>query len=197
MRVFAVTTLAAMAAFSLPVSGASVATREDVLEAIGRCATVTDDKARLACYDALTPHVKDALATPPETLSHPPTADEQKSWFGFDLGDLFGSAPAKQTTPETFGADKVPAQKERETAAAEEIDRITARVTDVSFSLEGRFVVFLDNGQVWRQIQGDTEKAHFPTPANADTVTIRRGSLGSYNLTINDSVKVFKVTRAK
>jgi hypothetical protein len=197
MRVFAVTTLAAMAAFSLPVSGASVATREDVLEAIGRCATVTDDKARLACYDALTPHVKDALATPPETLSHPPTVDEQKSWFGFDLSDLFGASDAQQTTPQSFGSDNLPATKQKVEKAAEEVDHITARVIQLSYSPEGSFIVFLDNGQIWRQLQGDTDKAHFKTNGKGNVVTVSRGFFGSYDMLINDGVKIYKVTRMK
>jgi hypothetical protein len=31
--------------------------REQVLEALGKCAGLADDKARLACYDALAPRV--------------------------------------------------------------------------------------------------------------------------------------------
>ena len=77
---------AAAAFFLLQCGTALAATRDDVLEALGKCATLQDDKARLACYDALSPRVKDALATPPAALDRPPTADEQKTWFGFDVG---------------------------------------------------------------------------------------------------------------
>ncbi len=53
------------ALFVLHCGTALAASRDDVLEALGKCATLQDDKARLACYDALSPRVKDALATPP------------------------------------------------------------------------------------------------------------------------------------
>lgn len=179
--------------------------RDDVLAAMGKCAALADDKARLACYDGLAPRLRDALNAPPQTLDHPPTKEEQESWFGFNLGNWFGGStpPAAQTTPEQFGADKVPVApptgSEQGTASAappqpEEIDSITAAVTDYSINPFGKFIVFLDNGQVWREI--DSDPAHF-NKGSTNTVTIERGILGSYNLHINDGNKTYKVTRIK
>jgi hypothetical protein len=174
---------------------------QDVLEAIGRCAAITDNTARLSCYDALTPRVKDALAAPPEALpgNRTPTAEEERSWFGFDLSSLFGASPSQQTTPAQFGSDRLPSVHAQEQTAAAEVDTITAGVTEVSFTPFGRFIVFLDNGQVWRQIEGDTDLATFSfrKPAKDNKVMISRGLIGSYNLSINDSNRTFKVTRVK
>ncbi|HXL98566.1 MAG TPA: hypothetical protein VN932_01450 [Rhizomicrobium sp.] len=178
---------------------APAAPRDDVLDAMGKCAAVADDKARLACYDALSPRVKDALATPPADLAHEPTKDEQKSWFGFDMGALFGTGSnAKQTTPQQFGSETTPqAQAQQQTVAAEEIDSISAGVTDYSFTPFGKFIVFLNNGQIWRQSDGDSDAAHFKKVAIDNTVTISRGLVGGYNLQINDGNHIFKVTRVK
>ncbi|HEY5046723.1 MAG TPA: hypothetical protein VII49_01720 [Rhizomicrobium sp.] len=178
---------------------AFAAAPEDVLEAVGKCAAVADDKARLACYDAAAPHVKQALATPPaELLGHrEPTAQEQKSWFGFDLSGLFGASPSQQTTPEQFGADQLPETHAKEDKAALEVDSIAAGVTDYAYTPFGKFIVFLDNGQVWRQSEGDADHARFEKIAKENKVTISRGLLGSYNLKINDSDKLFKVDRVK
>src|SRR5579871_3678019 len=109
---------------------------QDVLEAVGRCAAIADNAARLACYDALAPHVKDALAAPPGTLpgNRAPTTEEQRSWFGFDLSGLFGSAPANQTTPQAFGSDRLAATQEKEQTAAAEVDSITAGVSEVTYT---------------------------------------------------------------
>ncbi len=203
LRLVAVTSLGLLALASAPVFAG---TRDDVLEAMGKCAALTDDKARLSCYDAVAPRLRDALNTPPAALDHTPTEDEQKSWFGFNIGDIFGSstAPAKQTTPQQFGADKIPAPPPPAVSATastattaapaepQEIDSITAGVTEYSFNPFGKFIVFLDNGQVWKET--DSDPAHF---RSGDSVTIERGLLGSYNLHINDSSKVFKVTRVK
>jgi hypothetical protein len=172
---------------------------QDVLEAVGRCAAVADKEARLACYDGLAPRVKDTLAAPPASLpgSRMPTTEEQRSWFGFDLGSLFGSSPAQQTTPGQFGSDRLATTQAKEETAAAEVDSIAASLTDVAYTPLGRFIVFLDNGQVWRQIEGDADRATFKKPAKGNKVTISRGFIGSYNLVINESAKMYKVTRVK
>jgi hypothetical protein len=194
LRIAAFTVGALVLSFS---GAAPAAPRDDVLDAMGKCAAIADDKARLACYDALSPRLRDALATPPADLAHEPTKDEQKSWFGFDMGALFGTgSSAKQTTPQQFGGETTPqAQAQQQTVAAEEIDSISAGVTDYSFTPFGKFIVFLNNGQIWRQSDGDA--AHFKKVAIDNTVTISRGLLGSYNLQINDGNHVYKVTRVK
>jgi hypothetical protein len=172
---------------------------QDLLEAMGRCAAIGDDHARLACYDAVAPRVKDALATPPAALpgNRAPTTEEQRSWFGFDLGSLFGAGPSQQTTPQQFGSDRLPETHAKEETAAAAVDSITAGVAEVAYTPFDKFIVFLDNGQVWRQIEGDADHATFRKPAKVNKVTISRGFIGSYNLSINDSAKVFKVTRVK
>lgn len=172
---------------------------QDVLEAIGHCASIADNTQRLSCYDALAPHVKDALAAPPEVLpgNRTPTAEEQRSWFGFDLSNLFGASPSEQTTPAQFGSDRLPSTHAAEETAAAEVDSITAGVTEVSFTPFGKFIVFLDNGQIWRQIEGDADHAIFRKPAKDNKVTISRGLIGSYNMNLNDSNRTYKVTRVK
>jgi len=186
------------------VSGLALAgPRDDVLEAMGKCATLTDDKARLSCYDAVAPRLRDALNRPPESLSRPPTEEEQKSWFGFNLGDWFGGStpPAVQTTPGQFGADKLAGKEQPSGGNAapppeqpQQVESITATVTDYSFNAFGKFIVFLDNGQVWKEI--DSDPAHF-SKGSANTVTIERGLLSSYNMHINDGNHTYKVTRVK
>jgi hypothetical protein len=172
--------------------------RDDTLRALDQCAGVGDKDQRLACYDQVAPQVKAALAAHP--IAHPgaPTVAEQKSWFGFDFGDLFGTSPKAQDTPAKFGSEALPAKAP---AAGEEpppgpIDSISAKVTEVTYNQFGKFVVFLENGQVWRQIEGDGDRAQFPKGDDV-VVTIERGALGSYNLLIGDSAKTFKVKRVK
>lgn len=189
----------ALVALATAVPACAAPGAQDLLEAVGHCAGIADDHARLACYDSLTPRVKDALAAPPASLpgNRAPTEEEQRSWFGFDLGSLFGASPEQQTTPAQFGSDRLPETHAKEETAAAAVDSITAGVTDVAYTPFGRFIVFLDNGQIWRQIEGDTDRAVFKKPAKNNKVTIDRGFIGSYNLTLNDSAKMYKVTRVK
>ncbi|HLY06626.1 MAG TPA: hypothetical protein VKR31_12855 [Rhizomicrobium sp.] len=199
IRCLALTLVACATAFpALAAAPPPPVAPQDVLEALGRCASVSDSTQRLACYDALAPRVKDALAAPPQALpgNRAPTGEEQRSWFGFDLSSLFGSSPTQQTTPAQFGSDRLPSTHVEEQTAAAEVDSITAGVTDVAFTPFGKFIVFLDNGQVWRQIEGDADHAVFRKPAKDNKVTIRRGFIGSYNLSLNGD-RTYKVTRVK
>jgi len=195
--------LAASAIAAATPALAQQAAPDDLLKAMSQCAMITDSQSRLACYDGLAPRVKAAMAAPPASqvaARHEPTEEEQKSWFGFDMGDLFGESPAVQTTPEQFGTERTPAtQAAREVRQEEkkEIDEISAKLTEYAYNPFGKFIVFLDNGQVWKQIPGDSDQAIFHRQAAENTVTISRGALGSYNLQINDGSHVYKVTRIK
>ena len=72
-----------------------------------------------------------------------------------------------------------------------------ARAEDISFSKSGYFTIGLDNGQWWRQIDGDTNYARFRMPANRNIVTIERGFFGSYNLHIRGLNQGYKVDRIR
>jgi hypothetical protein len=179
----------------LPVAARAETTAE-TLRALDQCAALADEHQRLGCFDQLGPQVKAAL-TRMGASAGPPTAQEQKNWFGFDLGGLFGSSPAQQTTPEKFGSEALPARPPApgEAPPPETIDHISAKVTDFSYTPFGKFIIFLDNGQVWRQVEGDSDKAEFERSGN--TVSIERAALGSYALMINGSSKTYKVKRVK
>ncbi|HEY1707509.1 MAG TPA: hypothetical protein VGG10_04545 [Rhizomicrobium sp.] len=173
--------------------------RGDLLNAMNKCVAIADDKARLACYDALKPQLQAALAEPAAQVAK----EEGTSWFGLD--HIFGSSnETPQTEPKQFGADRLPPEEQAkvnppppQVAAAKELDSITATLTDYALTPTGRFIVFLDNGQVWQEIEGDTATAHFKKNPKENIVTISRAFLGSYALTLNDLNQSYKVKRMK
>ncbi len=153
---------------------------------------------RLACYDNLAPQFQPS----PQTAEAPPapphrTKEQKESWFGLD--NLFGGGEDKpQTTPRQFGEERVEkAPEQAEEAKKDEVESITAKLTDYAKNSFGKFIVFLDNGQVWAQIPADTGKAHFAKDPKDNTVTIERAFLGSYSMTISGNTKLFKVKRLK
>ena len=186
--------MAAAFLIALPVA-VQAGTRDEVLRAMDQCAAVADKDQRLACFDQLAPQVKAAIAEAP--MAGPPTAEQQKSWFGFDFGNLFGTAPKQQATSEQFGSENLPPPppKEGEAPPPGPIDSITANVKDYAYNPFGKVVVFLEGGEVWQQIQGDPEHAMFSKSGN--NVVISRGVMGSYNMQVNGSNKVIKVRRIK
>jgi hypothetical protein len=171
--------------------------RDDALNAVAKCASLADAQARLACYDAAAPKVKDALSAP----SPPAQAQQGESWFG--LPTIFGgNGRSPQTTPEQFGNESLPPPPPPPPKPGEApppqpviIDSISAGVSDFAFHLDGRFTVFLDNGQIWQQIPGDTDRAKFKKGPN--TVVISRGLMGSYELVLNGLGAALKVKRIK
>ena len=199
------TVMAASAILAFCCSPALAGARDDALNAVAKCASLTDDHARLACYDAAAAEVKSAIASPAE--SQPPTAEEQKSWFG--LPNLFGGSNghAPQTTPKEFGNESLPPPPPPPPPAPGQpapppppqiIDSITAGVTDYAFNPYGKVTVFLDNGQIWKQIEGDDENPLFAfKKSKSNTVTISRGLLGSYNMQVNGKAVIYKMRRLK
>ena len=168
--------------------------QEELIAGMAKCAVVADNAARLACYDALAPQLKAARAAPPET--------DNRAWY--DPGRIFGTSPSAQTTPEQFGAENLappapPPPRPGEPpppVPPQALDSIGAKVKDYAYNPLGRIVVFLENGQVWQQLEGDTDRVHF-RKGEVNTVVISRGMLGSYNLRVNDTGLSVKVRRLK
>ena len=72
----------------------------------------------------------------------------------------------------------------------------TSQVTDFSFDVRGHFIVTLANGQIWRQIEGDTVNV----PLRKDrthTATVSRAILGSYSIRFDNPRGLFKVLRVR
>lgn len=186
---------ACLAVLVIAPAAASAGPRDDLIDGMAKCATVTNNAARLACYDALAPQLKAAQSAPQEPV-------ENRAWY--DPGRIFGTSPAQQTTPQQFGAEGLarppaPPPKPGEPAPPtppQPLDSITAKVSDYAYNPYGRTVVFLDNGQIWQQILGDTDHPHF-RKGEVNTVVISRGALGSYNMVINDAGSAIKVHRIK
>jgi hypothetical protein len=184
---------------------AAAGPRDELIAGMAKCAAVADATARLACYDALNPVVKAAQAEPPPAAAAPPAATEtvdNRPWYSVDR--IFGVAPRDQHTAEQFGGEDLapptpppgtPATAAN-TAPPPPLDSIGAGVSEYSFTVYSKFIVILDNGQIWQQLQSDDGLAHF-MKSGKNTVTITRGALGSYNMVINDASMIFKVKRLK
>ena len=69
---------------------------------------------------------------------------------------------------------------------------MVAGVASIAYDARGRFTVTLDNGQVWRQLEGDTGVLQ---GARISTVKISRGALGSYDLNVVGRNASYRVLR--
>lgn len=153
-----------MQRFALTLLGLNIcAQAAGAAEPASHCVGIDDDRARLACYDEAFGRV-----TPQGTTTHAATTATT-------------SAPAAASTA------GVPARAEKEfglsaeqRAVHKEPSELVATVTNVqAHSHIGRWIVTLDNGQVWEQRE-TTATTRRPRPG--DHVTISKASLGSYLL---------------
>lgn len=75
--------------------------------------------------------------------------------------------------------------------------RVTAQVASFSFDRRRNFTITLSNGQVWQQVAGDTNYAHWNKPPGTYSAIISPGFLGSTNLQIKGEPLVFKVRQVQ
>jgi len=168
------------------VVAAGTARGDDARDALGafvKCAEIADPVKRLECFDAATARGKAALAAPPAQAAQPAKEKSLLDWFGFSR-----SAPV--TKPEEFG-------KPAPEPGPNEVTQISDGVLEFAKTPRGKALFILDNGQVWRQIDGDSTDVRPPQPGTRMRVTIEVGVFGSYNLTIEGRNNLIKVNRLK
>jgi hypothetical protein len=170
-----------LAFISIFVAGAAHAdSAGDASAEIARCTGIADSAARLKCFDAVVPRAIGARAAQP--------AGETPGRDGFGF-----SPPQGATTVEDFGKPPPPPQ----------ITQITASVIELARTARGRSIFILDNGQVWRQLDGDDANVQDPLQGKAMKVAIEINFIGSllggysYNLTIDGHNGLIRVRRVK
>jgi len=151
-----------LAATVLQAAPGEAATRPDLLQRLVACRAETVDAARLACFDAAVAALDAAERSGEVTVvDREQVRAARRSLFGIEGGDLNifrgrGGDEAGDSTLET-------------------------RLASAGQGRDGwRFT--LEDGSVWRQI--DSERLGV-TPRAGQPVTIRRGAIGSYLLSVN------------
>lgn len=139
---------------------------------IERCRSLDESSERLLCYDTLFPRASaspERPAPPPVAVQPPHRSTDE----GLDTPRSSGDAP--EDAIRTFGLSGT---RQRAAAGVSALERVSATVTELRQEPGGRFVVYLDNGQEWRQIETDA----WAIPHKGERVTIRRAVFGSYML---------------
>lgn len=164
----------------------------DALAQITKCADIANKAERLQCFDTAVGGAKAALATPEpapapvqQAAAQPAEPEEEGGilkWFGL-------SKPV--TKPADFG--KPPP----EPTGPKEISEISANVLEFAKNVYGRSIFILDNGQVWKQVDGDTTEVRDPPAGETMKVTIETAFMGSYSLRVQGHTGIVKVRRIK
>ena len=123
-------------------------------------------------------------------------AAERLSCYDRVAHDVVRTAPTAQARAGSAVDPERDFGKEQLHSAEGDDDRMTAEIADFRKDQRDHFTVALQNGQVWRQVAGDTDIAQFRS-GSTHQVTISRGALGSYDLRFNDRNATFKVQRLR
>lgn len=149
------------------------AVRDSVMSGAFRCTSLGDDRQWLNCYyGAAQPmRARLGLSPAPQARAMPVPAPVPGPQFG-----------QKAAPPADIPANA---------------DHITARMESYKFDKLGWFTVTLDNGQIWKQVAGDTTYAKWKKPAASYVARVSHGFLGSYNLQVQGQPGLFKVLRVQ
>lgn len=142
-------------------------------DSIYACTAISDDVARLKCFDTATAELKAAESSGQvRTIDVAAIEKIERESFGFtlpSLADVFRRG-------DRDGSDKSVADKQ--------IDEVTLPIKSISVNrVTRKATVTLENGQVWEQI--DSQEIPGNKVRKGKQATIKRASLGSFLMTID------------
>jgi hypothetical protein len=143
--------------------------RSSLFQKVIDCRSIADNNERLACYDAQVTALDQA-----ETSRQVVIVDQvevqkaRRGLFGFDLPDLGKLFDGSDSDGKS------------------QIEEVTSVVSSASQQKSGKWVIRLEDGAVWAQI--DNRSLFTPRPGH--TVRIRRAALGSYLANINGQTAI-------
>ena len=154
------------------------------------CSAVAKNSARLKCYDAQAARQKKA-ASAPAANAQGTASSGSPSGSGTPATPVAPAprpaAPASASPPPAssaasdFGLDPDTVRKKQAAAnpeAPKPPEQVVGRVKSVVTTPRGQYRITLEDGQVWEETQHTGGAA----PEVGDTVTVKRGMLGSYFL---------------
>jgi len=137
------------------------ASRAPAFQEVLNCRAIADSGQRLACYDA-------AAAKMGEAESH---------------GEIvvIDRAQARRAHREAFGLPLPSLDFVTRALAPGEVDRVEGVVRSTRADASGRWTFALEDGAVWRMIDGNL----FRDPHPGSKVSIRRATLGSFIMNVD------------
>ncbi len=171
------------------------------LQPLFACRAIEDDSARLACLDAAVEALYgDAESGEVVAVDRGQIERAEESTFGLSIPN-FSLPSLRGEHTELAEAEAAEAHSPERVVTRDDDGRIERieelAVTEISTRRDGKVIITLANGQVWRQtdstrIQGISRGARPGLTAN-----IRTGALGSYFMQLNNGGRWFRAERVE
>ncbi len=164
---------------------------------IDYCRERTDDlQGRVACLEAAILSMRGTAGQQAAVAPQAPAAPSSES-----------GAPAVVATapdePTGIGAEEVIRRQQKagiRTADNGDDSRKRpsedATVEEFAYNAHKKLILFLDNGQVWRQMSSDSVRVRLSKSRRHD-VTITQGAMGSYRMTLHSMGRKIRVERIR
>ena len=173
----------------LTVSSVGPVHAADMIDQLVACKAIKKDKRRLRCLDeAIADLGADSIV--------------RESADGVEWSDLDQDARAAvevdaspPSADDLFGSEDLSAVKRKK--REEKPKSLQAIVVEIARNAQGRYVIVLENGQVWRQLKADNARLLVPKDLQNSPATIRRRSFGSFLFSFNANNRAVKVERLK
>ena len=150
----------------------AAANQQDVID---RCKQTSSKDDRIACLEAallMRDPVPADVAAPDTTLTEAPGVEE-------------------------IGTEQIIARNQTQEERLAALKQATGlAVAEYKLLAHDRLQVTLENGQIWRQIRGDTQRVNVTLRKN-QTVDISESALGGYKLRLNEMQRTIRVQRVR
>jgi hypothetical protein len=198
--------------------------RDDVVQGIVRCGTISDDRQWLDCIYGAAQPMRAQLGLSPAPAAQQRLVPAQgygtlpgyggtpapvaaaplppRSAYAPMPGVPVPAAPVRSVSatpaqPPEYFAKREPRDFFDRMLGTKNIPTVVTRMTSYSFDKQGLFTISLSNGQVWRQMPDSGTPARFNKSAEKYTVSVKPGAFGSYNLVVDDEPRIYKVKQVK
>lgn len=196
---------------ALGASGALTATAYAQGDIITQCETRSaDDAERIACLEEAIRRLS-AIPVAPAPIGEAPLSSAPMASNGADGADapVGPTAAMAQNTateaaqgdqPTGLGAEQVMARRDRQALNNSEPtdkakdDELTVNVTEYAVAANGDYIFYLDNGHTWRQTGRPNGRLRL-YPNKGYTVTIKKGMLSGFRMTVNETKRTFVAER--
>lgn len=130
-----------------------------------RCSAVAGDAERLACYDRLAASLSAEAAASIEAR-RTAAAEAAKQ----------AAIEAEKRRVDEFGGEQAGVTR----GGGDKLDALSGKVVEAFLDPYGKYLLLLDNGQMWKQLDGK-----LLTVRAGDAISLERASLGSYMLRVD------------
>jgi hypothetical protein len=161
--------------------------RGEALSGAARCRSIADDRTFLDCvYGAMQPLRAElglAPAPPAQTRLVPPAAAARAAPASASSASRAAPPRGEGLLGGVFGSGTVEVAPQR--------------MTEFHFDRNGFFSVTLADGAVWKQLDGDSARAHWHGRPSDLVATVRSGAFGAHVLQVRGEAAIYKVIRVR